>query len=321
MAQKLGTLTIGKLLNMHNVLPLKELNDRDLTSCMALDEIKTWMVSREKRAAYITIHSSNINSLADPRIASVEYLQKKYGIGCQIVNLHPVSVSVSALENCFENKFFLQRYHQSIPLRGDNIVFFILDDSVDEAFKNGPELVQRITSAIRLCHGVSAVGQSRYSCVYDVIDDSCTAYSDYFTLLAEEMGEGKDISATCRFDANFTLFDFPLKPDAEVLFNRALAENSPHTRFLFFWLCFESIIGKARSRRDFFLGKLGSTIIDEEVGRLADVRNDLAHEGKFTATSRDTTSLLWALRLVLFAQNGAFRNAVHEYEQWISAAP
>lgn len=322
MVKKYSAVNFEKLFTMKKVIQLKELDENDLTSCIALEKIQTWMISREKQAVYISIHSSNINSLIDPRITSVEQLQKKYGFGCQIVNFSPTSVQKVALENYFEKVFHLQHYHQNAPIVGDNIVLFVLDDSVEAAQNNGPELVQKIATAIRLCYGVSALGESRYSCVYDVVRNNCTpAPSNIFTFLTEEVGSGKDLSAVCNFNSNFTLADFPLKPDAEVLFNRALSENSPHTRFLFLWLCFETIAGKRRTRREFFLGKLGSAVIDDEVGRLADIRNDLAHEGKFKASSRDVTSLLWALRLVLFAQNGAFRNAVDAYEQWVNSTP
>jgi hypothetical protein len=129
-----------------------------------------------------------------------------------------------------------------------------------------------------------------------------------------DVGISSDVGYASPFDTqNLNMFEVPpieeaaliaIPEEAAILLDKAFAQAFPDERFILMWLAFEAIMhshpGRAengKKREKFFKEELESDIVNREVFRLFQLRNDVFKEGRFSNPQIDQEC--WNLYAVL----------------------
>jgi|GEM_PF-2348974 len=129
-----------------------------------------------------------------------------------------------------------------------------------------------------------------------------------------DVGISSDVGYASPFDTqNLNMFEVPpieeavmitIPEEAAVLLDKAFAQAFPDERFILMWLAFEAIMhshpGRAengKKREKFFKEELQSDIVNQEVFRLFQLRNDVFKKGHFSHPQFDQEC--WNLYAVL----------------------
>jgi hypothetical protein len=114
-----------------------------------------------------------------------------------------------------------------------------------------------------------------------------------------DVGISSDVGYASPFDTqNLNMFEAPpieeatliaIPEEAAILLDKAFAQPFPDERFILMWLAFEAVMhshpGRAengKKREKYFREELKSVIVNQEVFRLFQLRNDVFKEGRFS---------------------------------------
>lgn len=132
---------------------------------------------------------------------------------------------------------------------------------------------------------------------------------------------------------SLNMFNDPAIEDAEVieipdeatiLLDKAFSQTYPVERFVLMWLAFEVIINSltgtktnGKKRENFFKNDLKSEVINTEVLRLFNIRNDIFKEGKFSNSKieKECWSLYAAIQLAIMKDCPQRQAFISGYEE------
>ena len=190
-------------------------------------------------------------------------------------------------------------HHVSIPA-GSNHLKLTFGYTSEEARQDHRNQIIVAANALRLVFGVPIAREL----IFD------TKFSEEKL----DVGISSDVGYASPFDTqNLNMFEVPpieeaaliaIPEEAAILLDKAFAQAFPDERFILMWLAFEAImhshpgrIGNGKKREKFFKEELKSNIVNQEVFRLFQLRNDVFKEGRFSNPQIDQEC--WNLYAVL----------------------
>lgn len=276
------------------------------------------MISENMEFANFSLHSSNleINPFAPPSALSV--IAKKFKSHAFIIDLPALVFTSPSLTVFFEKSFSVRiGAGKKTFVQGRHLALLTLSRNkahLDEKSKN---ISRSLLNSIRLTYGIGSAGPTIYSSTFDLYENK-TSFTAENHVFNEEIGQGLDQPCYLQFLHGIPAkFRTPiLSLDADLLFNRALEERDPKTRFLFLWLCLESMFD-SKARMKIFRDDLSSHDLNSEVFRLFQLRCKLAHEGAADITANDCTSVLWAICTATLPIKSAQLKSANSYAAWV----
>jgi hypothetical protein len=201
----------------------------------------------------------------------------------------------------------------SIPAGGNHLKLTFCHDSAESVQQSKNQVIV-VANALRLIFGVPIARELILVSHFSEEKPNTALSSD------EAFASAFDTQSLNMFESRPTEGAelIPIPVEAAILLDKAFAQTFPSERFILMWLAFEAIIhshpgnapnGKKRER--FFKNTLGSTIVNSEVLRLFNLRNEAFKEGRFSHPNFDQEcwSLYAAIQLAIMnncAQRSAF---------------
>ncbi len=175
----------------------------------------------------------------------------------------------------------------------------------DLEFEDYKSQSNRIAALSNLLYGSEFAFQLHHEVVVDLSKDQHIYHSNIVNVSKRESELGSDF-VKCH---NIPFSSFVTKPRMLELISLAQRQQDLMIRFSLLWLALEHQIGKGRDREKFCKNELKSCLINAEINRLRDIRNNYFHEAEATKIQPfDEYSIYSIIRLSCFG-NGPLRDA------------
>lgn len=310
------TLNFQNVFRVDNVFEKAKIADENLTSVFP-EKIIIDMVNNHKSSyVHISIYDTSLKFKSQSELEILKGLNTKANVCILFAPFPEVFFNNPHMEILSNDLIIGNRYHR---IHGTYIIFLIFCYVDEQAKKEAPLISKSLANHIRLTYGIGAVGECIYQGYYSKNDDSVFITANFNANLPEkrvdfDVSSFEKFSLTCKIEIK----EFLLNGEAEILFNRAVLEEDIETRFLFLWLSFDSMC-HGKERKKLFLDHLNSCIANDEVLRLFDLRNEIAHGGKAIIDAKDCTSAFWAIRIAVCPNQEIQKHICLEYEKWITS--